>query len=267
MIKKISAILLALFMICAAAVSVHAAGYKITIEVDDVNAGCEPGAVVKVPVRLTENTGYISALFNVKWDPSALELTGVEYTELAPDQGNQPLDQVGNTGTYTMRVGNSLQVDNFEGTGLFFTLLFKVTASAKDGDYVIAIEDPDVLDTDLNQMDAAAVTGTVRLSSAKAGGEGDMPTQAQQSGGSSSQSGNKTETQGPADAPTSADATVDKAAESGTTGATGASVETVGAQSSSPDLTVLWIILACVGAAVITVTVVLVVRSRSKKND
>ena len=271
--RRILAFALAALMICAAAaLTAHAADRRMTIKVESVNAAPDAGTVVKVPVYITENTGYISALFNVEWDSDALELTEVEYTELGPDQSSAPIV---NSGKYTMRLGDSLRLDSFKDTGVFFTLVFKVTENAAEGSYKVAVTDPDILDADeVNIYDMAVTTiaGYVNLTGAAAGGEGDMPTQGSDSGsGSETSAGTVTEsgddndqTEGSGDKPTEGGTiTATEIAPTGDSGNSG----TTGTDQKGSDSTVLWIILFVAGIAVLTAVVVIVVRSKGKKDD
>lgn len=182
--KRTAAFVLTLAVALAAALLPCAAAGGMRLEVGDVQAEPSAGTEIRVPVTAQENAGYVSASLTVRWDSAALELTAVEYTDLAPDQGSPPPV---NSGAYTVRIGRSAQRENFTGSGLFFTLVFRAAAGAGEGEYPVMLTDIVAVDTDLRYVDVLTAAGTVTLTGdpAPTASEGPQssspPTQAQPS--------------------------------------------------------------------------------------
>ena len=172
--KRIGALFTALLLIDAGAANVFAAENVMTLEAGDVSVPCDAGIEICVPVTATVNTGYVSALFTVEWDPDTLELTGVDYTELAPDLLG---GGIMNSGSLTLRVGDPSRRDNIIGTGIFLTLRFRVGEHAQAGDYPVTLTHADVLDTDLKPVAVTAIAGKVSLTSAADDSQPDSSTQ------------------------------------------------------------------------------------------
>lgn len=142
------------------ALSVSAARGGLTLCAADASAELSTGTQISIPVAATANSGYISAAVTVTWDPDALALTQVGFSDLAPDDGTPaPV----NSGSFTLRVGRSARRENYTGTGVFVTLVFTVTENARAGAYAIGLEDRGVLDTDLNYVPLTVIPGTVTL--------------------------------------------------------------------------------------------------------
>ena len=125
------------------------------LSVQNVEADLIPGTIVRVPIELVKNNGYGSGVFSVSWDADGLVLKGVEYTTLAPNGGS---GKITNSGTYIMRVGNSLSTVNFEGTGTFVTLKFEIAETAEIKDYDISITYNLFLDADIEVDDLSVYT-------------------------------------------------------------------------------------------------------------
>lgn len=168
--KLVAAIMAMLMLIALLPATAFAAGGSMTLEVESVKAQLKAGNTVKVPIKATANTGYGFGSVKVKWDKTALELTGVTYTALAPasvwvdEEGESGPAPITNNGEYTIAFGDELKGNgsennpkNFTGTGVFFTLEFKITSAAKAGDYTIGLSDFDVYDA--VNVDPLTVTG------------------------------------------------------------------------------------------------------------
>ena len=144
-------------------------GYAMTMEVASVTGEPVGGATVQVPVNLTANTGYLAGTLTVIWDPQALCLAGVEFTDLGPDDGCAAIDDADRAGgSYRMQIGHAKASEdggNIEGTGLLFTLSFTVAEGAEEGDYAVTIRDTLFLDFDVDAPDITVntVDGTVTL--------------------------------------------------------------------------------------------------------
>lgn len=252
--KRIAAWLMILTLALSALSAAAAAkGCEMTLKVGDVEVPLTVGADVRVPVTATINTGYVALIITFAYDSDALELYDVEYSDLAPDEGSAPIE---NTGEYTVYAGNALSVDNLTGTGVFFTLVFRVTDAAHSGNYRIAVTHTDSCDTDLDDVDVIAVDGTVTLADDGSAFVPSDPT------ASAEDTGDFPEATSVPDDPTSApvDSDNDDGADNQMTVTTGSD------PSADGDRTVLWLLL--VGAAIVlsSVATAVIVKSRSKGN-
>lgn len=159
MYKRI--VILLSVLLCAVIPSLSAAAQGgMELRVEDVRAALGSDEPIRVPVYADRNSGYVSALLTVEWDPAALELSAVEYTDLAPDQGNTT---PANTGSCTLRVGSSARRGDFTGTGVFLTLVFRAADGAQAGAYPVSLSQFSVLDTQLNYVAVSAAAGKVTL--------------------------------------------------------------------------------------------------------
>ena len=161
--KKITAVLLSILMLLVP-LSVMAEEIKnpdFMLEVKNANAELVEGETVRVEVKASSNRGYAYASAKVEWDSEALELTGVEYTDAAPDNKSSAIK---NSGEYTVRFGSNRATENFTKTGTFFTLLFKITDKAEIKSYDITIGELSVFDADDNAVDSYSIAGKVNFS-------------------------------------------------------------------------------------------------------
>ena len=181
--KKIIAIILTVVLLAAILpFAVTAAEpYEMTFEVGNVTAEAVEGTDVAVPINLTQNSGYISGAMWVEWDKTVLTLDSIGFTDLGPNDGSPTLtDEIKTGGIVKFRLGNSAADEetgkNFEGTGLFMTLNFKVNAGAAAGEYDVKITNADFLDFDPEAPDitSTVVDGKVTLT---AGGDTPDPTE------------------------------------------------------------------------------------------
>lgn len=89
----------------------------------------KPGETIKVNVNLADNPGLSSLVFKVSYDKSILTLTKVEYNTA---MGGQTVSPSSLTSPVTLYWVNGFA--NYEGNGVFATLTFTVSESAKEGD-------------------------------------------------------------------------------------------------------------------------------------
>lgn len=160
MFRRAVTLMITLMLVVSMTLSASAEANGLTLEVGSVTTARNPGEEIRVPVAATVNTGYISTTATLRWDNTALVLIGIEFTDLAPDQGTPPAD---NNGFFTLRIGRSARRENFTGTGLFFTAVFRISNSAAPGDYEVAMTNIVALDTDLRYLAVSTIPGTARL--------------------------------------------------------------------------------------------------------
>lgn len=143
-----------------------------TLTVGSAEAELTAGALVEIPVTATDSTGYISGYVTVGWDPDALTLDSVTFTDLGPDDGSPAIDAIDRaSGSYRLHIGNTSAPEdggNIEGTGVLFTLHFTVAENASAGTYPVRITDELFLDFDLDADDIAVTVtdGAVTLTEA-----------------------------------------------------------------------------------------------------
>ncbi|WP_295120622.1 cohesin domain-containing protein [Ruminococcus sp.] len=160
-IQRITALFTAAALVfCCLPQRVHAAA-ALDFEIGRAAAEAKAGETVKVPVTAKTNPGYGSGVINVNWDSDALTLTNVEFSaERAPDNGSA---EIVSDGSYCLSFGDDYATENFIGTGTFFTLTFEVAASAGAGDYMIFLDQADVIDKDIKRIDVTQTAGVVSL--------------------------------------------------------------------------------------------------------
>ncbi len=148
-------------LIAAGALPMTAAGAAntMTLAVGSVTAYVTD-AEVKVPIRVTANTGYGSGIVTVEWDKSKLELTNVEYSDVSPDNGSAP---VSNTGSYKIAFGNDRRAGDRTDTGVFFTLTFNIPSGAAAGTIPVKIKTADIQDQSIQNMTVTKTDGSVTL--------------------------------------------------------------------------------------------------------
>ena len=78
------------------------AAKAMVLEVGKVKAKTSD-AEVQVPIKATKNDGFGSGIITIEWDKDKLELTGVDYSSLAPNNQSAP---VSNKGTYKIAFGD-----------------------------------------------------------------------------------------------------------------------------------------------------------------
>ena len=254
--KKIIVSLLLVVMLAAVVLApcASAAVRAMTLEVSSATAEIGVDSTVRLPINATSSTGYCSGILKIKWDNSALQLIKMEFTSLAPSQGSAEVS--GNSGEYTMRVGNSLSRTDFMGTGEFVTPVFKILPSAKAGSYKVEITHTDFLTTDLYDIEMTVKSGTVTLTG-EGGASGD-PAVDDPDTGNDGDTGKATESADePGGDPAEADADSDDEVTVPAAVETQQSVtEAAGTPAKSGSSSVIWIIISavavigCVGAAV-----------------
>ena len=160
-IQRITALFTAAALVfCCMPQRVHALA-ALDFEIGRATAEAKAGETVTVPVTAKTNPGYGSGVINVNWDSDALTLTNVEFSaERAPDNGSA---EIVSDGSYCLSFGDDYATENFIGTGTFFTLTFEVAASAGAGDYMIFLDQADVIDKDIKRIDVTQTAGVVSL--------------------------------------------------------------------------------------------------------
>ncbi len=161
MIKRVLTFALLIITAVSTASFSASAAENMTIGAKSVSAPANPGTEVKVPVSFKNNPGYGFGYITVTWNQSVLELTGVNYTKLAPAQASAA--PISNKGLYKVSYGDMLSRDNFTGNGEAFTLVFKTTASASAGKYKIELKEPEIYDKDIVEIKAEASSAEVTL--------------------------------------------------------------------------------------------------------
>ena len=169
--KKFTAILLSTLLVLASilivplgvsAEEVNDADFL--FEVRSVNASLKAGDTVKVDVAAIENKGFAYGSVKAEWDKDALELTDVVYTDFAPDNN---ASDVKNSGKYIARFGSYTASENTTGTGILFSLIFKITEAAEEADYPITLSNAEVLNSDSKTLTAYTLSGNVVLGAYK----------------------------------------------------------------------------------------------------
>ena len=150
-------------------IAVYAEGTPtITVSGGAANAG----ETFDVTVSVSDNPGIISMLLNVSYDKSAMELVNVK------DEGKlgAPTHSDAYTANpYILYWHDDLATENHTENGVYATLTFKVSDTAKTGNYEIkASYDKKldgIFDYNLENVDFATVSGTIAVTGA-AGGNG-----------------------------------------------------------------------------------------------
>lgn len=127
---------------------------------EDISAELVAGNEVRVPVRAELNAGYVAGILDIEWNRDVLELSSVEYTELAPRNNSAPIS---NKGKYRLSFGKPTAKEDFKGTGTFFILFFKITSEAVPGDYEIKLSSPDIVNNSIANVETSLLNGSVRL--------------------------------------------------------------------------------------------------------
>lgn len=98
---------------------------------DVIISNCEArsGETVTVDVKISDNPGLASLVLKVSYDQSLLTLTNVEYNT---SMGGQTVPPASLTSPVTLYWVNGFA--NYNGNGVFATLTFTVSESAKEGD-------------------------------------------------------------------------------------------------------------------------------------
>ena len=161
--KRIVSVLLSLMLILTLVPLIASAAGAISFTVGNVTQELSAGDEVTVPINVTSNPGYILGGVTLGWDSEALELKNVIYNaELAPKGQSGPIT---NSGTYIIDFGSDAAMEDFTGTGTFFTLTFEITDRATAGDYAITLNDSPggFTNNALTTVSATYTPGTVTL--------------------------------------------------------------------------------------------------------
>lgn len=149
-------LLMALFLLIP---SMAFADNAVSLKVEIVSA--EPGEVVNIPLTIEDNSGLASLKFRVKYDDTALTLTGVSFPKRSGTYSSVPEPF---TSDQTINFVSPLSL--FTGTGTFATLTFVVNDDANtDSNTVVNIEfdEDDIFDMVFNNVPLRASNGLVQL--------------------------------------------------------------------------------------------------------
>lgn len=141
------------------------AASALALTAESIEADLKAGTEISVPVRAANNPGYAAGTVDIKWDNTVLELSSVDYSELAPENSAAA---VSSTGKYRVSFGSYLTKENYSETGTFFTLNFTVTDSAKAGDYAIELSNASIYDVELNAVPTVLTNAYVKLGDSEA---------------------------------------------------------------------------------------------------
>ena len=107
-----------------------------TMDFSVISTECTLGIddTVTVPVNVTINPGYTLGTVAVTWDTSAMSLSEVVYTDLAPNASSPAVTDF-TDGIYYISFGDPAAAQDFTGTGTFFKLVFAINQDAQPGSY------------------------------------------------------------------------------------------------------------------------------------
>ncbi len=160
-------VLICAIMLLLGVVYASAAG-EMAFEAGIVENELVTGAEIQVPINVTSNPGYVLGAIDLSWDSDSLELTNIVYNDdNAPKYQSAAINDP--PGTYRISFGNTNSETDLTGTGLFFTLVFKIKDSATFGEYAINISKADagIVNNDLGNVNASFVPGKVTLTAVK----------------------------------------------------------------------------------------------------
>ncbi len=161
--KAVAFFFVIMFTLLLGFVTASAAG-NMVLEVGSVEKDLIPGAEVRVPVNATTNSGYIIGTLDLSWNSDALQLTDIVYNqEKAPKYQSAAINDP--AGTYRISFGDPSSQNDFDGTGEFFTLVYKVKDSAHAGEYAISIQKTDagIFNNNLEVVNPSSTPGKVIL--------------------------------------------------------------------------------------------------------
>lgn len=162
--KRIVSLLLSVVMLISL-LSVNAfAADKFTLKGSTHELEKVVGQTISFKVDITKNPGMIAGKFTVKWDNTALELTGVTFNSKGyPDRGTP--EEITSTGSFPVSFGDYLMKSNSTFTGTLATLTFKVLAAAETKTYpiTVVVNSDDMMDKDSNEVACEAVNGSITL--------------------------------------------------------------------------------------------------------
>ena len=158
---KAIAIVLVISLLLPQAFMMASAAKTPSIIVSTVEA--KPGDTVNVKIDMANNPGFISALLTVSYDSSALTLTKVTDGDILGDAYHSDNYK----SPYTLCWANDTATSNIKKNGTIVTLTFKVSNSAKTGNYLISVsydnENYDIIDKDLNPVSFTVTNGDVKV--------------------------------------------------------------------------------------------------------
>ncbi|MBQ3940922.1 MAG: hypothetical protein II723_07405 [Oscillospiraceae bacterium] len=116
---------------------------------------------IEIPVTAEQNPGYAAGTADVLWDPAVLTLLEVRYDAALAPAANPA--EITADGAYRLCFGDYGAEENYTGTGVFFTLVFSVSADAAPGTTEVQLTAPDVYDRNIQKLDVRLVSSTVTL--------------------------------------------------------------------------------------------------------
>ena len=155
--KKILTLLLVLSMALTTCTVVFADGFNVIVD----NKTASAGERVEVEVHFENNTGILSATFDLSYDTERLELIEVKDGRLlqggtfSPNYKSNPYRMIWNSASY----------NNFTDDGTLVTFKFAVLDNAESGKAFVNInyDEDNVFDVNLNNVDINVVNGSVTV--------------------------------------------------------------------------------------------------------
>ena len=121
------------------------------------------GSTVDVPITISDNPGIVGMTLTVKFDTSALRLTGVKDGGILGSAFHKPEFK----SPYTLSWANDTATENYNANGILATLSFEILDGA-EGSYPISLsynyDNYDIYDKDLNLVKFNIINGMVDVS-------------------------------------------------------------------------------------------------------
>ena len=189
--KKILTLLLTLSVLLSTCTVVFADGFNVIVD----NKTASAGESVEVEISFENNTGILSATFDLSYDTERLELIEIKDGRLlqggtfSPNYKSNPYRMMWNSASY----------NNFTDDGTLVTLKFAVLDNAESGKAFVNIDydEDNVFDVNLDNVAINVVNGSVTVLGTddnKDSGVGSRPGGTRPSGGITSTPNNKEET-------------------------------------------------------------------------
>lgn len=158
---KVIAMVLAISLLLPQAFMMTSAASTPTISVSTVEA--KPGDTVNVKINMANNPGVTSVLLTIGYDSSILTLTkvtdgGILGSQFHSDAYKNP---------YTLCWANDTATSNIKKNGTIVTLTFKVSNTAKSGNYPISVsydkDNYEIIDKDMNPVTFSLSNGAITV--------------------------------------------------------------------------------------------------------
>jgi len=122
-----------------------------------------PGGDVDITISLKNNPGIVSMTLTVTYDDNVMTLSEVNDTGLFPGQ----MHTTKRKSPYTLTWENDTSRTDYTVNGTVVTLSFKISDTARSGDYPIVIGVPldGIYNYDVDNVDFALINGNVRITS------------------------------------------------------------------------------------------------------